>query len=155
MHTQLCSYSQITAASDWPRPFCTLGVFAQHTTAFCHICTQQYSTHVLQFSLDNCICVIIISYQLCIEFFPLQQYKAYNNVHVYLLRFIAGLNGGHIHVPTHIANQDGNMSYTIAQLGHACSLHIARNRLQNSLILFARVFKEGPGSFQRNILARK
>ena len=55
-------YSQITAASDWPRLVCTLGVFVKHITAFCHICNVLSSLVCKQFSLDGFVYLIIISY---------------------------------------------------------------------------------------------
>ena len=42
-----------------------------------------------------------------------------------ILLSTAGLNDGQILVPMHIANLGSSMSYTIAYLGHTCSLHIA------------------------------
>ena len=57
---------------------------------------------------------------------PTIVYGAYNNVHVYSFRFIAGLNDGHMHsqLQTCVTNLGIRISYTIAWLGHIRSLCI-------------------------------
>ena len=47
---------------------------------------------------------------------PTIVYEAYNNIHVYSFRFIAGLNDGHAHsqLHTYVTNLGTRISYTIA-----------------------------------------
>ena len=81
-------------------------------------------------------------YQLvCIKFhlFPAiirNQYKAYNNLHVYPFRFTAGLNDGHTHshVCAYLTQIAASVTHYTGSLGRKCSFCIASSKFNATIM---------------------